>query len=122
MPGGTRAVRLRRSESGADRLMAESAALGLLAHWLAPLVDDGPMGDGAPGAALGCAARRGVARVPRVPRVADMLLSDLCHPPSLERLAVAAGMSHTRLNRCFCKVCGQTVFAWLRDRPAAGAR
>jgi len=129
MPGGTRAVRLGRSETGADRLrlllnnglaspldrlMAESAALGLLAHWLAPLADAGPMGDGAlggaPGAALGAGERRGLARV------ADMLLSDLCHPPSLERLAEAAGMSHARLNRCFRKVYGQTVFAWLRDR------
>lgn len=125
MPGGTRAVRLGRSEAGADRLrlllnnglaspldrlMAESAALGLLAHWLAPMVDAGPRGYGEPGGALGAGERRGVARV------ADMLLSDLCHPPSLERLAAAAGMSHARLNRCFRKVYGQTVFAWLRDR------
>lgn len=125
MPGGTRAVRLGRSESGADRLrlllnnglaspldrlMAESAALGLLAHWLAPLVDAGPMENGTLERALGGGERRGVARV------ADTLLSDLCHPPSLERLAEVAGMSHARLNRCFRKVYGQTVFAWLRDR------
>ncbi|CAO3432416.1 helix-turn-helix transcriptional regulator [Azospirillum argentinense] len=126
MPGGTRAVRLGRSEAGAgrlrllldnglasplDRLMAESTALGMLAHWLAPLVTaastaGGTMGDGT----LGDGERRGLARV------ADLLLSDLCHPPSLDRLAETAGMSHARLNRCFRKAYGQTVFAWLRDR------
>ncbi|MBP2232705.1 AraC family transcriptional regulator [Azospirillum agricola] len=131
MPGGTRAVRLGRSEGGVerlrllldnglasplDRLMAESAALGMLAHWLAPLAAGGPVNGGAPGdgalgeGALGDGERRGLGRV------ADLLLSDLCHPPSLERLAEAAGMSHARLNRCFRKAYGQTVFAWLRDR------
>lgn len=121
MPGGTRAVRLGRSESGSerlrlllgnglgsplDRLMAESAALGLLAQWLAPLSGAAPLAGGEPGTG----ERRGVARV------ADLLLSDLCHPPPLERLAEVAGMSHARLNRCFRKLYGQTVFAWLRDR------
>lgn len=126
MPGGTRAVRLGRSEAGAgrlrlllenglasplDRLMAESAALGMLAHWLAPLSTDGSIADIAVrDSVLGEVERRGLARV------ADLLLSDLCHPPSLDRLAETAGMSHARLNRCFRKAYGLTVFAWLRDR------
>ncbi|MDW7556700.1 AraC family transcriptional regulator (plasmid) [Azospirillum brasilense] len=126
MPGGTRAVRLGRSEAGTnrlrplldngltsplDRLMAESATLGMLAHWLAPLSNDGSLTDRAMGeGVLDDGERRGLAWV------ADLLLSDLCHPPSLDRLAETAGMSHARLNRCFRKAYGQTVFAWLRDR------
>lgn len=116
---GTRAVRLGRHDasdcgigallsnplvSPLDRLQAESQALGLLAHWLAPLPalpDDHGV--------LARDERRGVARV------IDMLASDLCSPPSLDELAVQAGMSHTRLNRCFRKAYGKTVFHWLRD-------
>ncbi|NCU21910.1 AraC family transcriptional regulator, partial [Candidatus Falkowbacteria bacterium] len=48
-------------------------------------------------------------------RVIDALTADLSHPPSLEDLAREAGMSHARLNRCFRRAYGTTVFAWLRD-------
>ncbi|NUB17092.1 helix-turn-helix domain-containing protein, partial [Azospirillum brasilense] len=126
MPGGTRAVRLGRSEAGTnrlrplldngltsplDRLMAESATLGMLAHWLAPLSNDGSLTDHAMGEGVvdGRGGRRSAWD-------AALLLSDLCHPPSLDRLAETAGMGHARLNRCVRKAYGQTVFAWLRDR------
>ncbi|MDC7789427.1 AraC family transcriptional regulator [Rhodoplanes sp. TEM] len=90
--------------SGLDRLMAESASLALLAEWLAA-----PAGATAP-SRLAPEERRGLARV------VDLLMADLCHPPSLDRLAVEAGMSHPRLNRCFRKAYGTTVFDWLRER------
>ena len=124
---GTRAVRLGRWEadteggpqafmdnplhSPLDRLMAESQALGLLARWLAPL-PSGP----AVGGTVGRDERRALARV------VDLLVSDLCYPPSLDRLAELAGMSHVRLNRCFRNAYGKTVFAWLRDHRLEQAR
>lgn len=125
--GGTRAVRLGRwgadteggpqafmdnpLRSSLDRLMAESQALGLLARWLVPL-PSGP----AIGGAMGRDERRALARV------VDLLVSDLCYPPSLDRLAELAGMSHVRLNRCFRNAYGKTVFAWLRDYRLEQAR
>ena len=86
-----------------DRLRAESQALGLLAHWLMPVPD--PL----PGGSLARDEQRGVVRA------MDLLASSLSAPPPLEELAREAGMSHTRLNRCFRKAFGKTVFAWLRD-------
>lgn len=118
---GTRAIRLGRWQadrddglraflgnplrSPVDRLMAESQSLGLLARWLAPLPSVPEIGDGI----LGREERRAVMRV------VDRLVSDVCYPPSLEQLAALAGMSHARLNRCFRRLYGKTVFAWLRD-------
>ncbi|GAB3120312.1 helix-turn-helix transcriptional regulator [Novispirillum itersonii] len=116
--GGTRALRLGRSPDAAaglaaltdnpllrplERLQAESHALGLLARWLdpAPAVED-------TGGILGRDEQRGVARA------MDLLVSRLEDPPSLEELAREAGMSHTRLNRCFRRLHGTTVFGWLR--------
>jgi len=119
---GTRAVRLGRTDpdridlgglldnplvSPLDRLMAESRALALLAQWLAPL----PGGADPDGRTGGPAADERE----RLAHVRDRLVSDLCHPPSLDQLAQEAGMSHARLNRCFRTAYGKTVFAWLRD-------
>jgi len=119
---GTRAIRLGRTDPGRfdfdgfldnplasplDRLMAESRALALLAHWLAPLPST-PDVDGA-------SDRPALHERCRLTRVVDRLVSDLCHPPSLDQLAQDVGMSHVRLNRCFRRVYGKTVFAWLRD-------
>jgi AraC-like DNA-binding protein len=124
---GTRAVRLGRWDadreggpqafmdnplhSSLDRLMAESQALGLLARWLAPLPSVPAVG-----VTMGRDERRALARV------VDLLVSDLCYPPSLDRLAELAGMSHVRLNRCFRDAYGKTVFAWLRDYRLEQAR
>jgi AraC family transcriptional regulator len=116
----TEAVRLGRTGSGQpgprrllenplqsplDRLAAESTALGLLSHWLAP-ISPVPAPDDI---RLAPEERRGLTRV------IDLLRSDLCRPLPLERLALEAGMSHPRLNRCFRKAYGKTVFEWLRD-------
>ncbi|MAM72324.1 helix-turn-helix transcriptional regulator [uncultured Tistrella sp.] len=97
--------------SALDRLRAESAALGLLADWLGPGHAPEP-----PNGLLAPEDRRAVARV------ADRLLADMAEPPSLDELAALAGMSHVRLNRCFRKAYGATVFAWLRDRRLDQAR
>lgn len=120
--GGTRAIRLGRADPGRfglgdlldnplasplDRLMGESQALALLAHWLAPL----PVAPGVDG----LTGRPTSGERCRLKRVVDRLASDLCHPPSLDQLAREAGMSHARLNRCFRRAYGKTVFAWLRD-------
>lgn len=94
-----------------DRLRAESTALGLLADWLGPGHAPEP-----PGGLLAPEDRRAVAQV------ADRLLADMAEPPSLDELAALAGMSHVRLNRCFRKAYGATVFAWLRDRRLDQAR
>lgn len=88
-----------------DRLRAESTALGLVADWLAPV----PPLPEICGETLAPEDRRAVARV------ADALTADLCATPGLDDLAALAGMSHARLNRCFRKAYGQSVFAWLRE-------
>lgn len=86
-----------------DRLLAEGLSLTLLARWLGPPPD---IAAGVSGVS-GEDARR-------LDRVVEMLTADLSAPPSLEALAATAGMSHVRLNRCFRKACGVTVFEWLR--------
>jgi len=87
-----------------DRLLAEGQCLELLARWLGPLPSLPEM-------------RRGVSAEDsrRIGRVVEMLVADLAAPPSLDDLAASAGMSHVRLNRCFRKLYGTTVFGWLRD-------
>jgi AraC family transcriptional regulator len=54
--------------------------------------------------------------------VVERLVADLTRPPSLDRLAELAEMSHVRLNRCFRKAYGKTVFEWLRDYRLERAR
>ncbi|SBV96836.1 AraC family transcriptional regulator [uncultured Alphaproteobacteria bacterium] len=94
-----------------DRLLAEGQALATLARWLGP----------PPEAAAGASGVSGEdAR--RLGRVVEMLVADLSAPPSLEALAAVAGMSHVRLNRCFRKAYGVTVFEWLRGYRLDRAR
>lgn len=52
----------------------------------------------------------------------DLLVNDLEHPPHLKDLARAAGMSHPKLNRCFRRVYGMTVFQYLRHERLNQAR
>jgi AraC-like DNA-binding protein len=52
----------------------------------------------------------------------DILLSNLETPPGLGRLARDAGMSPPKLNRCFRKVYGMTVFEYLRNERLNRAR
>ena len=50
----------------------------------------------------------------RIERVREILVGDLEKPPGLGQLAREAGMSHPKLNRCFRRVYGMTVFEYLR--------
>ncbi|WP_181847330.1 helix-turn-helix transcriptional regulator [Thalassospira profundimaris] len=95
-----------------DRLAAESAALALLVDCLQtmPIIDPGLPG------AVSAEEKRVIAQV------RDVLTKDLSCPPDLETLARMTGFTHTRLNRCFRKVYGTTVFAWLREYRLEQAR
>ena len=90
--------------SASERLIAESQVLQLLARWIAP----------------NNAWRVNKQALPMadqvsLDKVVDALTTDLTHPPSLHALATLAGMSHAKLNRCFNKVYGTSVFDWLRQ-------
>lgn len=50
----------------------------------------------------------------QVEGVRELLEGKMDTPPSLQQLAKAAGMSHPKLNRCFKKMYGMTVFQYLR--------
>ncbi len=98
--------------SAMDKLMGESAALSILASSLA----NRPAQTVSPQGSLSLSERKSLSRA------IDLLLSDLTSPPSLDALSAEAGMSHTRLNRCFRKAYGCTVFAWLRDYRLEAAK
>jgi AraC-like DNA-binding protein len=52
----------------------------------------------------------------------DLLVGNLETPPALGQLARAAGMSSPKLNRCFRRVYGMTVFAYLRNERLKRAK
>lgn len=86
------------------RLQAESLMLGLLADWLADTPHFPQFK-----AQLSPHERQAVVKV------IQRLTEEFSTPPSLAQLATLANMSHTRLNRCFRKALGTTIFCWLRD-------
>ncbi len=88
-----------------DRLMAESEVLSLVSRYLVELPQHATMST----ALLSPDERKAVGRI------LDMLVSDLSDTPKLETLMKEANMTHTRLNRCFKKAYGNTVFGWLRE-------
>ncbi len=49
-----------------------------------------------------------------VAQARGFLLKEIQNPPSISRVARAAGMSHPLLNRCFKRVFGCSVFEFLR--------
>lgn len=57
-----------------------------------------------------------------VRRVREMLNENLQDPPSLLDMSREAGMSHSKLNRCFKQLYGLTVFEWLRQLRLDKAR
>lgn len=57
-----------------------------------------------------------------IEKVRQVLVSDLENPPDLTALTRRAGMSHTKLNRCFRQLYGMTVFAFLRNERLTRAR
>ncbi|KXX63966.1 helix-turn-helix domain-containing protein [Marichromatium gracile] len=100
-------------DSPLARLRAQGRALDLLGRWLEPLAESASV---TLDAGLTRAERRGVARV------VERLQQDPFAPPTLAALAAEAGMSHSRLNRCFRRAHGQTVFSWLREQRLLRAR
>ncbi|MEM7561447.1 MAG: helix-turn-helix transcriptional regulator [Pseudomonadota bacterium] len=102
--------------TASERLLAESHALQLLGKWIAPgrqaLVDlPNPADD-----QLSDLEKK------TMRHVVKSLTRDMVRPPSLHQLAVEANMSHTRLNRCFRKAFGSTVYHWLRNYRLEQAR
>jgi len=93
-------------ESALDKIMAESSALSVLATCLETV----------PSRQMLCEANLIPAERRSLHRVMDMLLENMSEPPSLALLSAEAGMDHTRLNSCFKKAFGCTVFEWLRQR------
>ncbi|MDZ7923291.1 MAG: AraC family transcriptional regulator [Marinagarivorans sp.] len=88
-----------------DRLLAEARALELIARWITPNNID-------PDEIAGNSENP---NREQLNNIINLLVRDLSNPPSLEELALHAGMSHTRLNRQFKKAFGTTVFDWLRS-------
>lgn len=58
----------------------------------------------------------------RIRHAKDLLLQDLCNPPSLMELASTVGLTHTRLNYGFKTTFGCTAFEWLRKERLEKAR
>jgi len=92
-------------QSGGERLIAEARALEVLARWINP----NALCSKPPGTELSNCEQRAVQQAVR------LLKQDLNGSVSLNAIARKVGMSHVRLNRCFKKAFGQTVFAWLRQ-------
>lgn len=95
-------------ETATKRLMAESQALALLARWLEPA--DNVTRLSQPKTQVKLLNNE----IKSLKKVVEILTGDLMNTPSLYELAEQANMSHTKLNRCFKKVYGQTVYSWLR--------
>lgn len=60
----------------------------------------------------GCIKQMEVEKMFHIKRIVE---ENIQAPPSLEELAKDSGISHTRLNFCFRKIYGKTVFEHLRD-------
>ena len=50
----------------------------------------------------------------RIWKAHEILLKDICNPPSLMSLAASVGLTHTRLNFGFRSIFGSTVYEYLR--------
>ena len=100
--------------NASDCLLAESQALALLARWVAPTVTT-PL-QPCQTEALSTQQRQ------QLKGIIDTLTSDLTCPPSLHALTEQVNMSHTKLNRCFKKAYGTTVYSWLRNFRLERAR
>ncbi|MCG8550973.1 MAG: AraC family transcriptional regulator [Desulfobacterales bacterium] len=87
-------------------LFLESRILELIARQIQLLAPDRP--EQAP-AAISPEDRMGVERA------RAMLMADICNPPGLAELAKEAGLSHPKLNQCFRKVYGMTLFEYLKE-------
>ena len=95
-------------------LFAEAKALELLSLQIEQLIDS-PLSAG-PALEMDRVDKAGVQRV------REMLGENLQDPPALLDMSREAGMSHSKLNRCFKQLYGLTVFEWLRQARLDKAR
>jgi AraC-like DNA-binding protein len=97
------------------RLYYESKALELIAHSISAL---------APPASTSPAFRRPLAPddADRVRHVRKVLEREFQNPPRLMDLARSVGVSHPKLNSCFRKAYGATIFEYLREVRLSRAR
>lgn len=99
----------------ARRLFLEGRALEIVACQLGQIPDASP-----PPAVFSSGVHPGDRE--RIEFARDFLLAHLDDPPSLMELARTAGMSHPKLNRCFRRMYGMTVFQCLRDERLRRSR
>lgn len=97
------------------KLFLESRALELIAYQLNPFLENPPGNT---------SVSRRIHPIDRkhTQLARDLLLSKIDNPPGLGQLAREVGMSHTKLNRCFRKIYGTTVFQYLRNERLSLAR
>ncbi|MEM7208901.1 MAG: AraC family transcriptional regulator [Pseudomonadota bacterium] len=103
-------------DSATHRLLAESQALQLLARWITSTEPEYKSSQTPNIEHLSTAELNGLRRV------VDVMTADLIRTPPLPVLAKHANMSHTKLNRCFKKAYGTTVYDWLRQYRLERAR
>lgn len=96
-------------ETVANRLLAESQALALLARWIEPRNKEVKT------ACIPSCKKLSLSEGKCIKTIIDILTCDLINTPSLNELAEQVNMSHTKLNRCFKKAYGTTVYNWLRN-------
>lgn len=56
------------------------------------------------------------ADVQQVFRVRKILLNDVCHPPHIKDLAMEAGMSPTKLQKCFKQIFGKNIIQYALEQ------
>jgi AraC family transcriptional activator of pyochelin receptor len=95
-------------------LFAEAKALELLSLQIEQLIQAHP--------SAGFTVEMDRADRAGVGRVCEILSESLQNPPSLLDMSREAGMSHSKLNRCFKQLYGLTVFEWLRQARLDKAR
>lgn len=107
-PSGLDSILANPLENAHQRLAAECRALDLMGYWLSA-----PAGQGVAPVPL---SDRGLTPFEQqaVRRVMDRLRAGSGDPPGLDLLAAEVGINHVRLNRCFRKAVGMTVFGWWR--------
>jgi len=55
-------------------------------------------------------------QIDKIKEVKSIILTKIANPPSLHQLSEMSGMSHTKLNKAFKQLFGNTVFGYLREQ------
>ncbi|MCP4117170.1 MAG: helix-turn-helix transcriptional regulator [Desulfobacteraceae bacterium] len=89
---------------GSMQLYYEGKAMELIACLLENLKSQAPLKQ-----------RLCASDIERIHHARELLINDIVHPPGLMELAHSVGMHHSKLNRGFKQVFGNTVFGYLRE-------